>query len=1381
MRRPFVPGAAYTAGRGAALAALLHAWREAGLCMRNVKRENLVVARDGSVHIVDIGRDVVPYSDGEFQSMAMRVYLCGTLRGYTKEQLAEACRAPRRCEQAWWGDFSRVVCGDMDKGDAHRFDTAAALAAALPCLAGAARLEAPVPHRLDDVTSTTRSIERSGWVVTQQGFSEALVVNDRLEAAPARYGWDVAPAGERAAVTVVIKCCAQDAAVLEAQMRHLAEALGVLGGWAEVVLLAEMLPPPGGEYLRAFVEGEYEELRKELEQTLQGIETAGLVDRVVRVTTGEAAAFRKTNARWFGLDSEATHAAAGQSYASFLAFVDRAPEDGGVGKDVDVVLQLDSDVIINTTTAPRFDLCEHATRAFKEHPAAVTLAALPIYDNASPRQADGVPGVRFDSDYSSWGSGRAGPFRFEVRFGFLHLQRLRQLLPLDGGGGDVLPRPWYRLLDDRLALNPRPVSLRMTVTPPAAAPFFIHPPNELKASRDEYLYVAERAAHRTPTDGGPWAAQAGRVDLTGPPAEWLAERREDLVVVVVGRNVEYPRARLCLDSLHRDITASTTSCFARAGVSVGVVVADDASDCRTAVAELRKFAAGRFDNLTFVAHATRQGYLRNTAHCITRVCANDETVVVTLDMDDCLVQHDEGVLAAAWAAAFQDRRYDVAVGGTFRPDKPRLPIDEGRYKVDPAFPRFSPGAAGNVWAHLRCFRKRLFDGIPAGALNDADEPFRTAGGDWAIMIPVVEAAGPDRVKALGAPLYHFDPSTGTPRAVKHAALDAVRAALQRAPMQPMATVHIPSIWLLGAQLVVTVYPYGLVVHVPRVHGVHDDDATVPRTAVTVRLDAAARAAGELRRRLESISARGEGEGEALLLVGCDADAPPAPCSCCDSYERFLVRHGAGCTDEVEVEAACATDEADGLTYLRHRLSASGSGGVEAVECECVTNAAFATRAEGAVVHVRLHSECFTGDALGSLKCDCGEQLQRFLASAREEREPHLLVYLVGHEGRGHGLAAKMRAYAAAERDPGLHHEAALEGLGRESDVRSYAAAVEEVLKGLYALERVVLHTNNPDKRAAVEGAGIGVEPSAAVSQVPNRHNRAYLTEKRDSERLRQRGVLLHSDEDVDELLRQVGVAREGHPSVAGLKAALRRVLCAVPFHTLRVGKCGAEVLLGGGVAGLLSGGLCTTLNTLLLVLLRRLRYDAFWAAGTTAHGTTLDHALLLVRVPGHGVHWVDVGNARPYYDPLPIPLPGRTAASETPTHRFAAYRVSRNALGTCVVEHRPEAAALWHVNYSFDPVAVYLHDVERIHSRHHTAGDAPFRGALRCSMWDAEGKAFAVKGGGIDIYPAPGEAPVPGGRQDLCDLMRDPPAADVVEELVAELAKGAPPPPSSRW
>ncbi len=140
--------------------------------------------------------------------------------------------------------------------------------------------------------------------------------------------------------------------------------------------------------------------------------------------------------------------------------------------------------------------------------------------------------------------------------------------------------------------------------------------------------------------------------------------------------------------------------------------------------------------------------------------------------------------------------------------------------------------------------------------------------------------------------------------------------------------------------------------------------------------------------------------------------------------------------------------------------------------------------------VRVHSECLTGDALGSLRCDCGPQLRAALA--RVAARGGAVIYLAGHEGRGIGLAAKVAAYAL--QDAGLDTVRANVELGLPIDAREYGAAAA-ILADL-GLGPVTLLTNNPEKALGLRRAGAEVAATEPLEVGHGPHNHTYLMTKK---------------------------------------------------------------------------------------------------------------------------------------------------------------------------------------------------------------------------------------------------------------------------------------------
>ena len=148
---------------------------------------------------------------------------------------------------------------------------------------------------------------------------------------------------------------------------------------------------------------------------------------------------------------------------------------------------------------------------------------------------------------------------------------------------------------------------------------------------------------------------------------------------------------------------------------------------------------------------------------------------------------------------------------------------------------------------------------------------------------------------------------------------------------------------------------------------------------------------------------------------------------------------------------------------------------------------------GEGVLIRMHSECITGEAFGSLKCECGPQLDAAMEAIQQNPEGGVVIYLRGQEGRGIGLLNKLKAYAL--QDTGLDTVDANLALGLPEEAREYGAAVA-MLKDL-GIKSVRLLTNNPAKRKFLEEAGIPVLETVPLIVGIALQNEQYLSVKRD--------------------------------------------------------------------------------------------------------------------------------------------------------------------------------------------------------------------------------------------------------------------------------------------
>ena len=143
------------------------------------------------------------------------------------------------------------------------------------------------------------------------------------------------------------------------------------------------------------------------------------------------------------------------------------------------------------------------------------------------------------------------------------------------------------------------------------------------------------------------------------------------------------------------------------------------------------------------------------------------------------------------------------------------------------------------------------------------------------------------------------------------------------------------------------------------------------------------------------------------------------------------------------------------------------------------------------VLVRVHSSCITGDILGSMRCDCGDQLHNAMKMVEQEGKG-VILYMM-QEGRGIGFMNKLRAYKLQEE--GMDTVDANLALGFKADQRDFGIGAQ-ILRDLN-VTKMKLITNNPKKRAALKGYGLEIVENVPIQTVPNEFNQRYLDTKRD--------------------------------------------------------------------------------------------------------------------------------------------------------------------------------------------------------------------------------------------------------------------------------------------
>ena len=475
-------------------------------------------------------------------------------------------------------------------------------------------------------------------------------------------------------------------------------------------------------FLRQHAPGSLGDLRREARR----LKEAGWIDRIVE-GPGDGAVAAALNRRWFGVPSARAHAANGAPLAATLAGFEacRTP----------YVLHVDADVMVARTDRGH-DYMAEMLAVLTVEPGALTVAL----------------NIAMEHDRPFTDRGTCGAWRTEVRAGTIDLARLRNARPLPNRSeGGRLALPWHRALDRAIGQG-----AGRSFRGGDRRTFFVHPPNGRKSDLAEWFAALDRVEH-----GAVPRVQWGRPDWTGGLAAWMGPpRREPFVFVVSGRNVPAGRFRRCLESMTR-----------QKGPRWGAVIFDDASGPE--FAEHFEVACQPLgERCTVIRNRLRRGLLANMATAIRTICADADAVIVTLDADDALI----GDRVLERLAVEYRRGADVTVGSMLRTDK------AADYPVCFERPRGRRG--GNVWQHLRSFRKGLFDAIPDESLR-LDGDYAELASDWAFMLPIVEMA--QNPVHIPDPLYLYEPSGTGKGAGRAAREEAICRIVANGPEEAGAT------------------------------------------------------------------------------------------------------------------------------------------------------------------------------------------------------------------------------------------------------------------------------------------------------------------------------------------------------------------------------------------------------------------------------------------------------------------------------------------------------------------------------------------------------------------------------------------------------------------
>lgn len=442
--------------------------------------------------------------------------------------------------------------------------------------------------------------------------------------------------------------------------------------------------------------------QEKFQQALQKLLDEHVINRVISAPN-DPEEIKKVYNKWFGLEGSKSQAINGQPTYMTLYGLDQCKGD--------YLLQTDCDCIFFRRSRSH-DYLQEMITLFENDPTAVTVA-LPI-PYSEPQQ--------FKKENKNT------PFRVEVRCCLLNLSKLKTLLPLENTlQNSRLDLPWHRSLD--VAILKGQASSYRGGNPQTC---FVHVPNFRKTDVNDWMSILDAAEMGTMIP-----QQLDKIQLMGEAADWLGKRNEEMVLLMRGRNVPLSKVRRCVASLQAQAFKNWSAIIIDANSSNGL---DDLFRF-----SLRKELG---EKVTYVRNHIPMSPMENIDYVTSSICVNPQSILVHLDLDDALIGTD----ALSKIKAAYDNGADVTVGSMLRTDK------QAEYQVTLKNPRSNRG--GNVWQHLRSYRKYIYDAVPKEYFK-VDGEWVNHSEDWVFMIPIVELSkNPVHIKDK---IYFYEPSEDKPR------------------------------------------------------------------------------------------------------------------------------------------------------------------------------------------------------------------------------------------------------------------------------------------------------------------------------------------------------------------------------------------------------------------------------------------------------------------------------------------------------------------------------------------------------------------------------------------------------------------------------------------
>jgi uncharacterized radical SAM superfamily Fe-S cluster-containing enzyme len=465
-------------------------------------------------------------------------------------------------------------------------------------------------------------------------------------------------------VSLVIKACVQDSEIIYETVKHIVRQLTFPNVFDEKILALDIRQ---SNFLREYnAKNTWEKLIEEAQKLIDDL----VIDKFIFPTEND---YQNINQKWFGLETNVTHTIKKVPVTAQLYAFEKAKND--------FVLQVDCDAMIGRLSKEHSFLDDMISEIEKNEN--VLSVGFNIYKGK-------------ETSFTSYFGFENGGFVPEVRFCLLKKSRIEKVLPLKNEiVENAFKVSWYRALEQH-----QKETKTCSIRGGDSRSFFIHPQNFKKTDKDVWFTTLDRVEQVEIPEG-----QINEFDLAGSYYDWaISKRNEKLVVISCFRNIPLSRFLRYWYSL-----------ISQTNQDWGLVLIDDASD--NGISHFIKELIKPFQNrITFIQNRFRVGVAQNTYKAIHYFLENQESVVCIIDADDALIGKN------TLKNIFEKYSFfgaDVVIGKMYRTDKILA-----HYKYTPNFinPRLY---GGNVWQHIRSFKKYLFVSLSFDDLKIANKQQQT--------------------------------------------------------------------------------------------------------------------------------------------------------------------------------------------------------------------------------------------------------------------------------------------------------------------------------------------------------------------------------------------------------------------------------------------------------------------------------------------------------------------------------------------------------------------------------------------------------------------------------------------------------------------------------